>query len=219
MTPQAGKTGKTLIVSLQVSIFSATAYGLLVMALIYGTFWVFARRHFRFERRSYFYTLLLFILLGASGEAFVNSLWMFALGWPLWEYRLYPAHGGDISYFFPLIWGIFGTYSYMRDQIWAGFARRHKMLSFLLLGFEAIALELVVNIPYRAIFGDFIFFYTPANLGPLSHYSCLQVIPFYAAVAVATSKLREVQQASNYLHLRTTMTLYAIAIISFGYLK
>jgi len=203
---------------LDVSVVGAAIYGIAVLLCIVAAFWVAGRGRIRFEPRKFAYSVTLFILLGATGEAFVNSMWDIVFGWPLWEYRLYPAHGGDISLFFPMIWGIFGTYSYLRDQVVGGIRLGGGPLSMVVIGAEAILLELAVNMPYRAIFGDYIFYYTPANLGPFSHYSCLQVIPFYAAVAVATRKLTEVQEIAQYRHMRATLLLYLICILSFGYL-
>lgn len=203
---------------LEVSVFSAAVYGCFVAIAIFAVFWLFARKSLQFELKRLIYTLTLFILLGATGEAFVNSSWQFAFGRPLWEYRLYPTHGGDISLFFPMIWGIFGLYSYMREQVGAHWFRRNSFISVFVLGAEAILLELFVNVPYKAIFGDYIFYYTPANLGPFSHYSCLQVIPFYAAVSIATRKLVEVQEAAGYQHIKSTLALYVIVILSFGYI-
>lgn len=203
---------------LEVSFAGAAIYGIALLLCIVTMLWVIGRGRIRFEPRRFAYSIALFILLGATGEAFVNSTWDMAFGWPLWEYRLYPTHGGDISLFFPMIWGIFGTYSYMREQIGAHWFRKNSVISVLVLGGEAILLELFVNVPYKAIFGDYIFYYTPANLGPFSHYSCLQVIPFYAAVSIATRKLTEVQEVAGYQHIRSTLALYVIIILSFGYL-
>ena len=209
--------GRELNSFLEVSFAGAAIYGLVVLFCIIGAFWIIGRGRIAVDALRFTYSVTLFVLLGATGEAFVNSTWSLVFGWPLWEYRLYPAHGGDISLFFPMIWGIFGTYSYLRGQLFSGIQVRMKPFALLILGAEAILLELAVNIPYRAIFGDYIFYYTPANLGPVSHYSCLQVIPFYAAVALATQKLTEVQEAAQYKHLRTSLFLYVIAIVSFGY--
>ncbi len=113
-----------------------------------------------------------------------------------------------------MFWGVFGTYSYLRDQFVGGIRLGGGPLSMVVTGEEAILLELALNMPYRAIFGDYIFYYTPANLRPFSHYSCLQVIPFYAAVAVATRKLTEVQEIAQYRHVRATLPLYFIGILS-----
>jgi hypothetical protein len=201
---------------LDVSVVGAAIYGIAVLLCIVATFWVAGRGRIRFEPRKFVYSVTLFILLGATGEAFLNSMWDIVFGWPLWEYRLYPAHGGDISLFFPMIWGIFGTYSYLRDQVVGGMHLGGGPLSMVVIGAEAILLELSVNMPYGAIFGDYILSYTPANLGPFSHYSWLQFIPFYAAIAVATLKLTEVQEIAQYRHMRATLLLYVIGTLSFG---
>jgi hypothetical protein len=214
----ASTIGVKLSGFLEVSFASAAVYGIAVLLCIVVALWIAGRGLIRFEPRKFTYSVTLFILLGATGEAFVNSTWYVIFGWPLWEYRLYPTHGGDISLFFPMIWGIFGVYSYMREQVGGRWFEKNSLISILALGAEAILLELFVNVPYKAIFGDYIFYYTPANLGPFSHYSCLQVIPFYAAVSIATRKLTEVQEAAGYQHIRSTLVLYVMVILSFGYI-
>jgi hypothetical protein len=83
---------------------------------------------------------------------------------------------------------------------------------------EAIVLELAMNVPFHALCGDYIFYYLPANLGPLSHFSCLQVVPFYMAVAFASRGLIAVQEAAGYHHLRSTLGFYLMVMVAYVWL-
>lgn len=201
-----------------VSVPGALAYGLALALAFYLGFAAVARRWPRLERRSLSYAVVMFMLFGAAGEEVVNSLWQAGFGSPLWRYHLYPAQDGDISFFFFQVWGLFGFYSYLRDRAFPGFGRSGGAFSALVFGIEAIALELVVNLPYYALFGDYIFYYLPANLGPLSHFSCLQVIPFYMAVAFASRRLIAVQEAAGYRHLKSTLGFYLMVMVAYIWL-
>lgn len=186
-----------------------------IAAIFYIGFAAVTRRWPRLESRRLSYTVVMFMLFGAAGEEVVNNAWHITFGSPLWKYHLYPVGDGDISYFFFLIWGLFGFYSYLRDQSFPDFGRSGTAFGAVVFGIEAILLELAVNVPYYALFGDYIFYYLPANLGPLSHFSCLQVIPFYMAIAFASRRLIAVQEAAGYRHLKSTLCFYVMVMVAF----
>ncbi len=200
---------------LPVTVPALLGYGGVLVLAFYLGFAALTRTWPRLRVRPLAYTVVMFMLFGAAGEEVVNRLWRIAFDAPLWEYRLYPIHGGNISLFFFQVWGIFGFYSYLRDSAFPGFGRAGTALSALVFGIEAIALELAVNLPYHALFGDFIFYYLPANLGPFSHYSCLQVIPFYMAIALTTRRLVAVQKQAGYMHLKSTLGFYAMVMAAY----
>jgi hypothetical protein len=164
------------------------------------------------------YIVFVFSLLGVIGEDFVNTLYSIIFGAPLWEYRLYPLHSGNISYFFPFVWGTLGFYTYWRSVVFLHNSPMNTLRLGVLLGSEAIFIELIVNIPYYMLFGDYIFYYFPANLGPFSHFSCLQVIPFYMLVGIVTANMVKQQEKIDYQHFRTTILLYLMIMVTFVYL-
>ncbi len=55
------------------------------------------------------------------------------------------------------------------------------------MGIEAIALELIYNGLFYLLFGGYVFYYLPTNMGVLSHLSCWQVLPFYFMIGLVTS--------------------------------
>lgn len=128
------------------------------------------------------YYITIFSLIGVVGELFVNTTYIYFFHTPLWEYRLFPAHNGSISYFFPFVWGSLGVYKYITDHLFISKRVPGKIRAGLITGAEAIYLELLYNGLYFSSFGDYIFYYFPKNLGLFSHFSCLQVIPFYFIV-------------------------------------
>lgn len=125
-------------------------------------------------------TALLYVtsvaLVGVFGEVLLDSLYQFALGSPLWQYRILPIHNAYTSYYSPVIWGMYGFYLYlMHDSLCEYCAHSIGSLA-VFISIEAIALELLLNLSYLVIFNQYIFYYLPDGLW---HMSAFQVIPFY----------------------------------------
>ncbi len=162
-----------------------------------------------------FLYVTIFSLFGIIGEVFVNTLYERILGAPLWEYRLFPAHDGNISYYFIFIWGSLGFYKYFSDHY---FIKRKisEVSAGLVMGTEAVFLELVYNGLFLLIFDKYIFYYLPANLGPLSHLSCLQVIPFYFIVGLIVTKL--ITQQKKVRPSKSLLAFYWMIIITFVFM-
>lgn len=202
----------------EVNILNSILYSVGLIVLFYAFFCSVGKRLLRPEWKKLVYTVFVFSLLGVVGEDFVNSIYLIIFDVPLWEYHLYPLYSGNISYFFPLVWGTLGFYTYWRSVVFLDNSQMNSLRSGILLGTEAIFIELIVNIPYHMLFGDYIFYYLPDNLGPFSHYSCLQVIPFYILVGIVTSNMIEQQEKMNYRHFRTTIFLYLMIMVTYVYL-
>lgn len=196
-------------------VWSIFAYGFVLVIFIYLSLSLIKREWLCIEIKPLIYQLTLYMLFGPTGEEVVNSMWRLVTGASLWEYRLYPLHGGDISVFFFQVWGIFGFYTYLRAKVFPMFEQGGRIAITLLLGFEAIFLELLVNIPYYAIFGDYIFYYFPENLGVFSHFSCLQVIPFYIMIGLTARRLVHIQEVSGYIHLKVTVGFYLMVLVAY----
>jgi hypothetical protein len=133
-----------------------------------------------------------------AGEIVVNNFFLWLTNSPLWEYHLYPAHGGDVSYFFLGIWGALGFYKYINDEALHPPTDTEVLKPAIIMGTEAIVLELAYNGFFLLLFSQYIFYYLPENLGRLSHLSCLEVIPFYFAVGFCLSVLIKKQNIIGY---------------------
>ena len=199
-----------------ITIISTTLFALGFLLIFYILVCIKAKHLVIPHSKTLFVYITIFSLFGIVGEVFVNTLYTAILGSPLWEYRLFPAHNGNISYFFLFIWGSLGVYKYFSDQVLFANYKLTELQAGLLMGAEAVFLELLYNGVYFLIFGDYIFYYLPANLGPLSHLSCLQVIPFYFMVGFFATKL-----IAHHAKLPTSKSLYAfywMIIITFVFL-
>lgn len=200
---------------LGITILNTTLFAVGFLTLFYLLVCVMAKRLVRPDFIQLFSYITIFSLFGIVGEVFVNTLYLYFFGTPLWEYRLFPAHNGNISYFFLFIWGSLGVYKYFSDY----FLVKRPLTEFqagILMGAEAVFLELLYNGVYLLIFGDYIFYYLPANLGPLSHLSCLQVIPFYFIVGFIVNKL--IKQQSKMKPSKSLFAFYWMIIITFVFL-
>jgi hypothetical protein len=182
----------------ELTIFSSLIYGFSVCIFYYLIVSGLKRKFVPIHCRKLLFYITIFCLFGLAGEVFVNNIWEYIFGSPLWEYRLFPAHGGDVSYFFPLIWGALGFYKYVNDTAIHRFKDQQHIKPGMVMGTEAVLIEIVYNGLFLWLFGSYIFYYLPANMGPLSHLSCWQVIPFYFMVGFFINELIVSQNKAGY---------------------
>jgi hypothetical protein len=197
--------------------FEITNLNVVVFALCFLTiFYVLAcavkRGLIKIEIRKVLVYITIFSLLGVVGEIFVNTLYANVTGVPLWEYRLLPVDNGSVSYFFIFVWGSLGFYKYISEVVFPKIASLSPSEQGLLVGAEAVFIELLYNGAYFLLFSNYIFYYFPDNLGPLSHLSCLQVIPFYFIFGFVVNKLL-LQNTIVPFH-KTTLVFYWFVIIT-----
>lgn len=203
------------LLPLDITILNTTLFAAGFLLFFYLIVCLITKKLIRPNAIHLFSYITIFSLFGVVGEVFVNTLYLELMGSPLWEYRLFPAHNGNISYFFLFIWGSLGVYKYFSDY----FFIKKPLSEFkagIVMGTEAVFLELIYNGTYRLIFGDYIFYYLPANLGPLSHLSCLQVIPFYFIVGFIVNKL--IKQQNKTRVSKSLFAFYWMIIITFVFL-
>ncbi len=197
---------------LPINLLNTTIFALIFLLIFYVCLCIYAKRTLVPNYKQLFLYVTLFSLFGVVGEVLVNTSYQIVLGTPLWEYRLFPAHHGNICYYFLFVWGSLGFYKYFTDSLFIKKETSEFKLG-LLMGSEAIFLELLYNGLFYLCFGEFIFYYLPANLGPLSHFSCIQVIPFYFMVGFALTKLIKAHAAIPFS--KTLFAFYWMTIITF----
>lgn len=199
----------------EVTIISALLYTFLFSTMYYIGLCFYARKIIVIDPWKLAFYITLFCLFGISGEILVNNVWKIIFSVPLWEYHLFPIGNGDISYFFPFIWGGLGYYRYLNDITIHHFKPHQRLKPGIIMGLEAIILELAYNGSFFVLFSSYIFYYFPGNLGPLSHLSCLQVIPFYFLVGYCTSNIIRHQNRLGYSrHILTNLLFYWMVILA-----
>lgn len=168
--------------------------------------------------KTLFEYVTLFSLFGVVGEVFSNTLYKYLFGTQLWDYHLFPAHDGNISYFFLFIWGSLGIYKYFSNYFI--FKRvTNELYAGLLMAIEAIFLELLYNGTYFLFFHDYIFYYLPANLSVLSHFSCLQVVPFYFMFGLVATTLINIHMELRSKKILFLYAFYWMTIVTFVFLS
>lgn len=125
------------------------------------------------------------IFIGVFGEVFIDTLYNFIFGVPLWEYHLLPKHNAYTSYYSLFVWGLYGFHLYL----FHGHLKNHHIDSTknlaLIISVEAIILEVIFNVSFFILSGKFIFYYIPNDLG---HFTSLQAVPFYFLAGVIIDK-------------------------------
>lgn len=190
----------------EVTLISTVLFGIVFCAFYYFLISIITGRLVPINVRKLIFYISIFCAFGIAGEIVVNTIWTILFGGPLWEYRLYPTTSGHISYFFPLVWGSLGYYKYINDTVWHQFHPEQRFIPGIIMGAEAIFLELIYNGLFLLLFGSYIFYYFPSNLGPLSHLSCLEVLPFYFMVGLVLHSLIQRQNKIGY-HYRLVSTV------------
>jgi hypothetical protein len=140
------------------------------------------KRPVKFHRRQLKEMLLWFAAVGCIGiigEIFLDTIYNFFVGQPLWHYNILPIHNGYTSLFGPVMWGVFGVYLYAQQPFfrrhWPKLRTWHKAA---IMAGEALVLEILfitISIP---MFGQQFFYYHP---GDLFHFTSLVAVPFWFA--------------------------------------
>lgn len=131
----------------------------------------------------YFFTVA---LIGLFGEIFLDTMYNFFVGRPLWYYRILPIFGGYTSSYAIMTWGVYGLHLYLlHDSLaakWKITRTRHLVSIFAL---EALVMESLVTLSAKVVFGRFLYYYTP---GDLWHVTSVQNFPFYFICGVVILK-------------------------------
>jgi hypothetical protein len=139
---------------------------------------------------AYFVTIA---SIGLYGEIFLDTVYNYVFGRPLWYYNILPIKGGYTSSFAIVTWGLFGFHLYLLHDTLASrwSITRAKHLAYI-LSIEALVLEAILTLSAKLVFGKFLYYYTPSDLW---HVTSFQNIPFYFIFAIiAVKTLRRVHK-------------------------
>ena len=121
--------------------------------------------------------------IGLLGEVLYDTVYNSIFGRPLWVYHLYPIHHGYTSIFSLCLWGAVGLYIYMLH----GTLKKNRITSRLVIAaifcIDAIIFEVLINLSYKVLFKDYLFYYLPNDLW---HITSLQTLPLYLLAGFAT---------------------------------
>ncbi|MEZ5541303.1 MAG: hypothetical protein R3F42_04595 [Pseudomonadota bacterium] len=140
------------------------------------------------------YQLALFMtvafLVAIVCEVCLGRLYYLFSGEPLWQYRVWPIHGGYTSALNFIVWPVYGYYLYFLHQVLRlrRIAIRPRWLQGIVAGFDGPVLEILANGFFLLCYGTFYFYYLP---GDLRHYTSLRVIPLYMIMGIILNLLLE----------------------------
>lgn len=116
------------------------------------------------------------IFAGMYAEVIIDTVYNYFFNQPLWEYRIYPIHFAYTSYFSLAVWGVYGFHIYLlHDTLQRNKSINDKQLIGVLT-VESIIFEILANLTFLIIFGNYIFYYLPNDLW---HLTSIQALPFY----------------------------------------
>lgn len=164
--------------------FRLALFSVLWLGLIYGFNSLLAHKLLPVNVRRLFVYASTMAALGVLGELVYDTAYDYCLGRPLWVYRLAGIHDAYTSVYSLFLWGgIIGLHLYLLHGTLQkkGITSVHQ-LAFIFCG-EAILLEALVNLSYRMVFNDFIYYYLPPDLG---HITSIQTLPLYLLAGYIT---------------------------------
>lgn len=163
---------------------------------IYGFNCILQKRLIVPEKKFALLYISIVIFIGVFGEVFIDTIYNFVFGQPLWEYHLLPKHSAYTSYYSLFIWGLYGFHLYL----FHGYLKNHNIVSTnklaAIISLEALLLEVIFNLLFLVLSGKYIFYYIPNDAW---HITSLQAIPFYfLAGIIITKTLKRFKEDSRF---------------------
>jgi hypothetical protein len=155
-----------------------------------GFFYLLASLLTRSWMRVDAYRLALFMavafLVAILCEVTLGKLYGLLIGKPLWQYRVWPIHGGYTSALNFIVWPVYGYYWYFLHRVLQAYRVqiRQTWLKGMASGFDGPLLEILANGFFLLFYGTFYFYYLP---GDLRHFTSIQVVPLYMLMGICLS--------------------------------
>lgn len=156
---------------------SLVLFALLWLAIIYLGNSLLAKEWKKIEAKTAILYFMTVALIGLYGEIFLDSIYNYFVGHPLWRYNILPIHQAYTASYAAVIWGLYGFHLYLLHgslhSKWAINRTKHLVLIF---SFEALVAEAVLTLSARVLLGEYVYYYLPSDLW---HVSSVQNFPFY----------------------------------------
>jgi len=158
--------------------------GALVGALVFYLLGSLLVRHWiRIDSYALALSMAVAFLVAIVCEVYLGKLYYLFSGEPLWQYRVWPIHGGYTSALNFIIWPIYGYYIYFLHQVMRvrKIEIQPRWLQGIASGFDGPLLEILANGFFLLFYGTFYFYYLPDDL---SHFTSVQVVPLYMVMGI-----------------------------------
>lgn len=155
----------------------------------------------------YFFTIA---AIGVFGEIFLDTVYNYFVGNPLWRYNILPIHHAYTSVYAPIVWGIYGFHLYLLHDTFRAWSITKTRYLALVFSIEALILEALLTISAKFLLGDFMYYYFP---GDLWHVSSFQNIPFYFICGMII--IKTIKRFKNDPVFFSLMCVFATSIVVF----
>ncbi len=188
-------------------------FTLLWVGIIYGLNCLIARKWLRIKFSHALAYASAVAVIGVFGEIFLDNVYKFVVGKPLWWYNLLPIHHGYTSAYAVVVWGMFGFHCYLfhhtLKERW-GITRRRTLAA--IISLEALVLEAALTLSAVPMFGTLLYYYTPNDLW---HITSVQNIPFYYVCGLLiTTTTRHIVHSPRYTIAASVFLLSVIVLCS-----
>lgn len=166
------------------------------------------------------------LLLNMAGAFLVMSImeasfgFMHAefFGWRLWEYRIFPNHHGYGTDLGPMTWPWYGFHFYLFNEALHRrrlvLHQRGALIKGSITGLDGPLLEIIGNGLFLLLFGQYVFYYFPGELG---HLTSVLVMPYYAAAGIVlVLVMRALGQAERSWGLPAALYFIGICFVVVG---
>ncbi len=179
----------------------------IVAAVIYGFAYLFKHHT---QLKDYKGALLAFsfmAMFGPVGEILVGNTYHLLTGTYLWQYQIYPIHGGYTSLIAPAMWGVSGLYIHL---FWGRIGQiGYRLVRYTVASADIIAGEVMFNGLYFLLTGGkYVFYYQPPDL---LHFSSLLTIPFYIVAAFAI--MRALKYSAAHKRFYSVLFLFVSVVV------
>lgn len=154
-------------------------------------------------------------LFAVSLEIIANGLYHALFHTYLWEYKVYPVHGGSTSFLAVFFWPLYGIYLYflheaLKIRKWDSLAHwKRGMLS----GFDGPMIEIILNTFFLLLHQTLFFYYFPSDI---FHFTTLQIVPVYAFGGIILAyALHYLEQAKKVWAVPVVLYMAGIAVLLF----
>lgn len=192
-----------------------TAFTLFFAPLLYLLACALARRRLLFEPSR----LLLYVgatfFCAALAEIGVNAAFVTVLGRPAWLYQVWPVHRGFTSAAGVAMWPLYGVFVYLLDAALRGNPRlrflENDLGKALLVGVDAMLLEIAANTFSLVGFRSFFFFYLAPDL---HHFTTWEIfVPYVIAGLVGMKLIAVLDRRKNRALIGLALQLAATVLV------
>lgn len=149
------------------------------------------------------------------GEVGVDTLFQFFINRPAWEYKIWPAHNGYISYAGVFMWPLYGFFLYFlhsalhQNPRFARFDNDiHKAV---ILGAGAMILEILANLYSLTLFDSYFFYYLR---GDLHHFTTVEIFVPYVMLGFIGMKVLKFGKRQEKYRCAIGLGLYVTGLIN-----